>query len=215
MSDYVNQFVTYLKDECKYPAEDIIQNTYRYDGKNYGRVEVLDGGFIIQAFVLMDKKDFPSSGKFPFYRTYTQRNTYGYLMPPACNVVSCDSKGKWHIHSASNLRSEITRTGFLNYKEAANRFEKRLDYFGNAELAKRIKCRAICSIVAVLLYVVAHILSLNGVLGEAVLPLNTTIMTAFVAIIVLLLLPPLIPYIRSVAIGNVGLNLTEPGPKKK
>lgn len=214
MSDYVDLFVKHLLEECKYPAEDIIRNIYRYDGKSYGRVEVLDGGFIIQAFVLMDKGTFPTSGSFPFHRTYTQRNIYGYLMPPACNVASCDENGKWRIYSASNLRSEITRTGFLSYKEAVKRFEKRLEYFGHAELAKKIKCRAICSVIAILLYAAAHILSINGMFGETVIPLNSTILTAFVVIIVLLLLPPLIPYLRNVAIGNVGLNLTEPGPKQ-
>ena len=215
MSNHINLFAEHLQS-MGYPADAIIKTKYRYDGKDFGRVEIMDGGFIIQAFVLMRKDSFPTSEKFPFYRTYGQRNTYGYLMPPACNVVTFDEKyNTWHIHNASNLRVEITRASFLNYEEARKRFERRLDYFGNAELAKTIRCRAIVSIVVVLLYLVAHILSDNGLLGHFNLPFDATIMTAFIVVTVLLLLPPLIPYIRSVAIGNVGLNLTEQGPKKK
>lgn len=216
MTDYINFFTKYLLSKG-YPAETIFKNKYRYDGRDFGRIEVSDGdGSIIQAFVFMSKENFPPSGKFPFYRTYSQRNIYGYLMPPACNVVTLDEKeNKWHIHNAANLRAEITRASFLNYEEARKRFERRLDYFGNAELAKTIRCRAGASIVVLLLYMVAHILSVNGLLGHFSLPFDVTIMTAFIVVMALLLLPPLIPYIRSVAIGNVGLNLTEPGPKKK
>ena len=76
MSKYVDLFVEYLcGEDCKYPRQYVIKDTYRYGGKDYDKVEVLNGEAIIQAFVLMSKEHCESLDKFPFYRTYFQRRT--------------------------------------------------------------------------------------------------------------------------------------------
>ena len=211
MDKYVDLFANYLQEKCKYPESAIIKTTYRYDGKEYDRVEVLDNELIIQAFVLMSEKHCSDLVKFPFYRTYSQRNTYGYLVLPACNVAVYDeSNDIWHIYSANNLRVELSNPSFLNYEKAKERFEKRFNYLGNYELWKIIKRLSIALLCIVVLYAIAHIMSINGLLGGLIIPLDATAISFFVILVCLLLLPPLIPYIRSLTVGSVGLELRDP-----
>lgn len=210
MSKYVDLFVEYLQKKCGYPESAIIKTTYRYDGKEYDKVEVMDNELIIQAFVLMSKNHCSDLVKFPFYRTYSQRNTYGYLVLPACNVTVYDeSNDIWHVYSANNLRVELSNPSFLNYEKAKERFEKRFNYLGNYELWKRIKMMSIGLLCVVILYVTAHILSINGLLGDFNIPLDATSVSIFIIMVCLLLIPPLIPYIRSLTVGHVGIELRD------
>ena len=183
---------------------------YTYGGKEYERVEVFNGDVIIQAFVLMSEDQLKAQDKFPFYRTYTQKNMYGYLVPPACNVGVFRKKDEhWHIFSANDLRKELKRPVFLNYNEATKRFEERFNYLGNYELGRAIKGLSIGLLCVIILYLIAHILSVNGLLGFFVLPLDSTVVSIFVMLMCLLLIPPVIPYIRSLNIGNVGIELKD------
>ena len=147
--------------------------------------------------------------KFPFYRTYSQRSQYGYLVPPACNVAVYGSDDMWHIHNAANLRVELKSPGFLNYDKAADRFEKRYKYLGNKCLYKAVQWISIVLLFVILLYFVAHILSTNGQLGEVIIPLDAAVISLFVIIVCLLLLPVLLPYIRSLSVGVVGFDFKE------
>ncbi len=216
MGKYVELFVEYLQKNCGYPGSAIIKTTYRYDEKDYDRVEVMDNELIIQAFVLMSKNHCSDLVKFPFYRTYSQRNTYGYLVQPACNVAVYDeSNDIWHIYSANNLRVELSNPSFLNYEKAKERFEKRFNYLGNYELWKRIKRMSIALLCIVVLYAIAHIMSINGLLGGLIIPLDATAISTFIILVCLLLIPPLIPYIRSLNIGNVGIEIKGPNSHKE
>ena len=203
-------FAGYLHEKCKYPFESIRVNTYKYDGKEYGRVEVLSDGCIIQAFVLMSEEHCNSLDKFPFYRTYYQTNDYGFITPPACNVaVYNQGTDKWAIHSASDLKHEITSPSFLNYDEALRRFRERWSYIGNKKLARQIGWISTCFLVAVTLYFVAHIMSSNDLLFGVDFPLNVNVISIIVVMMILLLLPPLIPYIRSISIKGIGVELSQ------
>lgn len=194
---YVELFVEYLHNGCGYPKCAIRSNTYKYDGKEYGRIEVLFGGYIIQAFVLMSEEHCQSLDKFPFYRTYSQWGDNGKLTPPACNVaVYVSGTKEWAIHSSSNLRYEITASDFLDYSAAVSRFQKRLHFIGNEKLMKIVSRLSILSISVVLLYVTAHILSFNECLWGVIVPLNAEVVSIIVLLVTLVLLPPLIPYIK-------------------
>ena len=207
---YIDLFANYLHDECKYPKENIRKNTYKYDGKEFGRVEVLSGEYVIQAFILMSDDVRRNQGRYPFYRSYYQRNDYGYLTPPACNIAVyyADTK-KWAIYSSSDVKHELESPNFLNYDAAVKRFMNRLTYIGNEKLAKCVKWLSISLLIAVIMYVVAHILSINGLLGDVLIPLDSNCVGIISIITVLVLLPPLIPYIRSVTIGNVGVEINQ------
>lgn len=194
--NYQDLFVGYLQ-RCGYPKESIRTNTYKYACKEYGRVEIVSDGYVIQAFVLMSEENCRSLDKFPFYRTYSQWNDKGKLTPPACNVaVNVSGKDAWEIHSASDLRHEITDPDFLNYGKAIERFQYRLHFIGNERLTKIVRIMSVISLLCVILYVSAHILSINGAIGVVTIPMNADILSILILIVLLILLPPLIPYLK-------------------
>lgn len=210
MGKYADKFAEYLRETCRYPESSIGKNTYRYGGKDYDRVEVMDGELIIQAFVLMSGQECENLDKFPFHRTYYQRNVYGFLVNPACNVAVYDEEhDKWHIHGTNNLRHELTSPTLLDYDKAKGRFAKRFSYLGNDELRKTVRRLSIGLLCVVILYVTAHILSINGLLGDFSIPLDATTVSIFIVLMCLLLIPPLIPYIRSLTVGQVGIELRD------
>lgn len=209
---YRDLFAEFLVNTCKYPIKEVHTNTYKYGGKEYGRVEVFSDGLIIQAFVLMSETHCRGmeKQKFPFYRTYAQWNNYGYLTPPACNVaVHNEVTDKWDIHSASDLKHEITSEKFLVYKEAVKRFRERWEYHGNKELHSRVICRSAISITIVALYAAAYILSVNGTLSGVEIPLNAAVVSVLVIVVLLLFIPPLIPYLKSITVNGFGLELNQ------
>lgn len=208
---YVDLFVEYLQKDCGYRESNIRTNTYKYDGNEYGRVEVLSDGYVIQAFVLMSAEHCRKLDKrFPFYRTYSQWNDYGFLTPPACNVaVFRTESNKWEIHSSSDLRLELTSPTFLNYDAAVERFNRRLAYVGNKKLKKVVSRLSFSFLAIVVIYAAAHVLSANGLFGDYYVPLNSDIVSIIVISMILLLLPPLIPYIKSVTIKGISLDLNQ------
>ena len=207
---YRDLFVKYLQEKHKYPERAIRANTYKYAGKEYARVEVVSDGYIIQAFVLMDENTCGKTDKFPFYRTYFQRNEYGYNTPPACNIAVYHPKNeKWTIHSSSDLKHELTSPSFLNYDSAVERFRKRLKNVGNENLGKLVKWFSWVYMGFLFLYFVAYLLSVNGLLGNVEIPLNTIVVIILIFILVLLLLPKLLPYIKSITIHGLGLEFNQ------
>ena len=194
---YRDLFVKYLCGTCGYQEDTIRTNIYKYDGKEYDRVEVLFKGYVIQAFVLMSEERCRTLPKFPFYRTYSQWNYSGNNTPPACNVAVYNTvKREWEIHSSSDLRHERIDKEFLNYEAAVKRFNERFFFFGNKKLLKRVRFLSILGIILVTLYVAAYILSVNGIIGGVQIPMNSVISGLLILIVVLLLLPPLIPYLK-------------------
>lgn len=207
---YVKDFVENLVSK-EYPETSIHTGTYKYDGKTYDRVEVFSDGHIIQAFVLMSEEDCKEPPhKFPFYRTYRQWNDYGYLTLPACNVaVKNRQTGKWEIHSASDLKHEITSPDFLNYDEAVKRFKTRWEFSGDRRFRRLTMWLSISGLIIVLLYLFAHILSVNGVFPSIEIPMNATVVTMLIVVILLLFFPWLMPYIKSISVNGFGLEINQ------
>ena len=196
-ADKKNAFITHLREKYKYPAKCLRDNIYKYDCQEYCRVEVLYGDYIIQAFVLMDDELCSNQDKFPFYRAYNQRNDYGFLTPPACYVAVKDSKtNDWAIHNSSDLKQEMTSPTLLDYSSAVERFKNRLQYLGNRKLAKRVVVASICALVFIVLYYAAHVLSINGILISILIPFDSHVFSLLTLIAILLILPPLVPYIK-------------------
>lgn len=196
--------------DCNYPKENVRLNTYKYAEKTYDRVEAMSDGAVIQAFIIMKEQDVRDCDKFPFYRTYYQRNTFGYNVPPACNIAAYDEKkGKWSILSANDCKKELTSPNFLNYDKAVERFRKRFSYCGNEELAKSIKRLSFSFLSFILLYCITYLLSLNDLFFGVIVPMGETTIWIFVLILVLLWVPPLIPYIKSVYLKDVGIDLIQ------
>lgn len=202
---YIELLIKHLLEKG-YHRTDIHTSTYKYNGKEYDRVEVLNEGYVIQVFVLMSAEHCRKLDKFPFYRSYNQWNDFGYLTPPACYVAVYISDDNWEYHNSSDLRLELTSPSFLNYNEAVERFKKRLSFCGNKKLRKKIRCLSISYLLCVLLYLAAHVLSFNGLLNTKI-PLDSAITSVLILIMILLLVPPLIPYIKSITIKGLSFDI--------
>lgn len=207
--NYENGFVKHLLKNG-YPETAIHIGTYKYDGKTYDRVEVFSDGHIIQAFVLMSEEHCAKLPKFPFYRTYRQWNDYGYLTPPACNVaVYNNKKEEWEIHSANDLKLEKTSPNFLNYDEGVKRFNNRWDYSGNRKFQRLTRRLSITGLILLSVYLVAYLLSVNGLLAGIEIPMNASVVTMLVVVALLLFIPRLMPYIKSISVNGFGLEINQ------
>ena len=169
---YKDMFLAFLRTNCKYPTRSLRTDTYKYDSHEYYRVEVLSGDYVIQAFVLMSDDQCQNLDKFPFYRAYNQRNDYGFLI------------------------NEITSSTLMNYRAAVERYMNRLKFHGNNRIVKDVSFSSLCALAIIVLYYAAHILSINGVLRNTNIPFDGSVLSILTLIAILLILPPLIPYIK-------------------
>lgn len=203
---FTTLFTEYLINKCKYPSESIRTNLYKYDCKEYERVEIINDGAIIQAFVLMSPTHVEQIDKFPFYRTYYQRNEYGTIVTPACNVAVYNEKsGTWDIHSPKDLKHELTSPDLLNYDKAVNRFRKRFNQIGNEKLASILKRLSISAAIIIGLYFIAYFLYLNELLFGIIIPMNSYVISITIILLILVFVPPLIPYIKSIGYKDYGV----------
>lgn len=192
-------FAEYLKSKG-YDSDSIRPKQYRYGNNTFERIEITDNDRIIQAFVVMKEDQYNKTSKFPFYRVYNQRNKYGESVNPACFIAVHNENGdggKWTIWDAKNTRLPRGSSTLLDYNKAVERFNKRWESPGNENLYKKLKVYTFIGLGFILLYFLAHILSINGFLWGFQIPLNTVVAYVLAAIAFLLILIPIMPYIRS------------------
>ena len=183
-----------------YDSDCIRSKPYRYGDNTFERIEIINNCRIIQAFVVMDEDRYGKTPKFPFYRIYNQSNKYEETVNPACFISvhnKKDGEGKWTIWDTKNTRLPRDSSAILDYDQAVERFNKRWDSIGNMELYKTIKNFAYICCGAIILYFVAHVLSINDFLFGVVIPWDMTVAYVLASVAFLLILPPIMPYIKS------------------
>ena len=97
----------------------------------------------------------------------------------------------------------------MNYKSAVKRFKDRLEFSGNKKLRRVVKTISITYLIVVALYFAAYAMSINDLLCYVVIPMSSEVISVLILIVILLLLPPVIPYIKSITINGLGLDLTQ------
>lgn len=207
MQDYkesTNRFIQFLKGKKNYPIESLSIGKYTYGDQGYPRVEVRNDNkdIIIQSFVIMTKEQHKNNPKFPFYRTYNQKNKYDNVVNPACFIAvdkSNDENDDWEIWNAKDTKIPLYSPTLLDYQEALKRFYKRWERPGNEELYKTLRILTYVLLGALLAYLTAHLLSINDKLFGIAIPLDSTTLTILAGIAVLLILPPIMPYIKSLS----------------
>ena len=202
LDDYnetANLFKNYLIDTKKYPVGVISYNTYAYGDDMYPRVEVKDNnGILIQSFVIMTEGQHSGTPKFPFYRSYNQKNKYGNVVNPACFIaVNKDAEqDNWIIYDASDTRLMRNIPTLLDYDQALTRFCKRWESPGNEVLYKTLRMLSYICLSIMVMYLVAYIISINDRLFGIIVPLDANVLSLMAGVI-LLILPPIMPYIKS------------------
>lgn len=156
-----------------------------------------EDGKTIQAFALMSDAARRCHRLYPFYRTH-RWDKNGSLYP-SCSIASMDEKGEWKVYDAHNSALE-RNSDYLDYDNALSRFKKRMD----VEPARELNARATitCWILAAIfsLYLIARI-----AFPSFTLPLDGDIVMMSILIAVLILLPTLLPLIKSISFFGIDL----------
>lgn len=154
-------------------------------------------GKTIQAFALMSDKVRCSHHVYPFYRTMRWKNN-GTIMP-SCSVASMDKEGNWTIYDARNTYKQRSED-YIDYHNALSRFRKRIDAAPARALYKRVYITSWLLALLLLLYLSARVVW--PCLG---IPLDGEMVTMFILISVLSLLPTLLPLIKSISFFGIDL----------
>ena len=184
---------------------------YRYHDEEYTRVEVLNKRkYVIQAFVIMSEEQQERKDSYKFYRSYRQKNPFGVDVNPACAIAVPDPDNEeWSFYSAADM-TEYVRDTFVNYKLACKRFDKR---FGRKMLTGiRIALYSLLGLAV--LYTVLYGLSINGKLGDVIVPIDGAVVSWFVVLSALVILPIIFPYIKGLKLPGFGFELREQEKKK-
>lgn len=156
-----------------------------------------EDGKTIQAFALMSDAARCRHRLYPFYRTHPWKNN-GSLYP-SCSIACKDDNGEWKVYNAHNTTMKRD-SDYLDYDNALSRFKKRMDAAPARELNTRAKIT--CWILAAIfsLYLIARI-----AFPCRALPLDRDIVTMSLLITVLILLPTLLPLIKSISFFGIDL----------
>ena len=199
MNNYVKDFCTFLtekgyKEEC---LEEIPVQSRQLD---FAGVAVKDksgkDGKVVQAFALMSNKARTLHHVYPFYRTHKWGKNNGDTFP-SCSIACQDEKGEWKIYDARESARERTPE-YLDFDGAVARFNKRIGAEPARELNKMVK--TVCWSLATLF---AIYLILRIVFPSIALPLDSDIILLFILISALILLPLLLPLVKSLSFYGI------------
>lgn len=188
-----------------YPKVVLRSRPYRYAGKSFPRIEVMDNKkkYTIQAFVIMSPEEFDKCtfDKYPFYRSYHQKSPFEVEVNPSCSVAVRETDG-WHICDAHDFAVERPDS-FLNYQAALVRFNRRL----GRRLLFTLKTAFVAAFVALAAYSALYALSVNGLLKNVVIPFDSAVILCLGVLITLAVLPLLLPYVDSLNLPGVSFKL--------
>lgn len=195
--NYIEDFCTYLVNVGKYPKNQLVHFTIKSRGITCDGIKVIDkpkNGRVIQAFALMSDIVRNMHHVYPFYRTTKWGENNGSLYP-SCSIATLDGRGDWKIYDANETKYQRDENSYIDFEKAKLRYEKRINAAPVIELRKKTRAAS---------WSMAGILALYFCLGRAIpsinLPLGGDIVSLFVLIVVLVLLPILIPFIKGVSI---------------
>ena len=198
MQNYSSEFINYLvKKGYEKPllkTQKIKSRGDMYDGVIVGEKDRKTT--VIQAFALMSDKDRRKHRLYPFYRTqpWGEANTSVY---PSCSIATREINGEWSIYNAHDS-SQKRDSDYLNYGLALERFHRRM---------KAEPIRSMGSSFKYISWSLATFLGVYYILTKIFpgqLPvIDGSTVTLFAVIIVLILLPILIPFIKGISVFGI------------
>ena len=197
-NNYTDNLKNYLicKGYAEFSINKRILNLY---GATYSILEIKDGKYVIQTFLLMSDDTRNSRNRFPIYKTYTQETQKGSVIYPAC-CIACLNNDGWHFYNASET-CEPVRSCFVNYVKAKERFNTRLDIENKlTKMGKLSKHSRLAALFFILILVAEFIISREFLL-------NRNVVILLIASTVLFLLPDIINIIHKVSYKDVELTI--------
>ena len=204
MSRYTESFKRYLVESWYYDTRLLKTIGIKNRGITCPGVIVLDkegkDASVVQAFAIMSDETRTQHRLYPFYRTQNWGKNNGTVYP-SCSIATCDSDGKWTIydaHDATKKRDE----DYLTHSLAVERFNRRIDVKAIQDIGKGL--RLTCWIMAGLICAYYFI----GLISPHIeLPLDGSVVSLFILVAVLILLPLLIPYLEGISFFGIDLFL--------
>lgn len=205
---YIEVFKTFLEErgyrnhyQVKYNDNGVCRLSYWY-------VDVMNTeNDIIQVFVLMNESLRTRCNKYPIWESYEYISSkIGFRVYPAVFIATLEDNGKWSAYSASNTSVAKDSDSIINYEKACERFDRRVEVIERYDkMVKTIKWISWSFAILLIIYLIAHIIT--STLRGFPLPLTSQMVLLSGLIIILILLPIVFPYIKSVSLNGIDLFL--------
>lgn len=195
---YIKTLCTYLISKG-YDATAISERNTSLYGLELSLLEIKDGKYVIQTFVLMSNELRNSRCRFPVYKTYTQETPKGNLIYPPC-CVACFEDGEWHFYNASETCQPV-RSSFVNYDKAKENFAARLNLENKRQNIELLSCRSRILGCVLLLFIVANFIFAPS------LQLCNEVVILLVVDIILFLLPDILRIVQKISIKDLELTI--------
>lgn len=197
MSSIIDSFKDFLVNKG-YPKENLVHFTVNSRGCSFDGIKVFDknnaNGRVIQAFALMSETMRKMHHVYPFYRTTKWGENNGTLFP-SCSVATRNEDNTWSVFDAHETKMLRDASSYIDFEKAILRFDKRLNAEPAVELRKKTRLFSWSSAGIILSY---FVLSVACPLLQ--LPFGYDVVCLFLLVVALVLLPILIPFIRSIRI---------------
>lgn len=205
---YIDDFKQVL-EERGYSGHYQRDNRYKLiRGHRFWFVEIRnEENYVVQVFVLMRNSYRTHNKRYPIWESYHQNVIKNCPdVNPAVFIATQDEGGKWHVYSAGDTSDQKDFDSIVNYDQACERFDMRVS--ASKKIGKMIvNLKWISWTIAtfLLLYLIAYVIT--NMAGSLVFPLTSQMVLLTGLIIILLLLPIVFPYIKSVSLNGIDLLL--------
>lgn len=205
---YIDDFKQVL-EERGYSGHYQRDNRYKLiRGHRFWFVEIRnEENYVVQVFVLMRNSYRTHNKRYPIWESYHQNVIKKCPdVNPAVFIATQDEGGKWHVYSAGDTSDQKDFDSIVNYDQACERFDMRVS--ASKKIGKMIvNLKWISWTIAtfLLLYLIAYVIT--NMAGSLVFPLTSQMVLLTGLIIILLLLPIVFPYIKSVSLNGIDLLL--------
>ena len=109
---------------------------------------------------------------------------------------------EWHVYDAHDFAVE-RQSFFFNYRMTLERFNRRL----GLRLYRTLMVTFYAAFLALASYIVVYFLSVNELLGNVVIPFDTSIIIGLGMLATLAILPILLPYVDSLNLPGISIKL--------
>jgi len=204
---YIEGFKTFLEQRgyCNHISVD-----YKHKGPcdlSYWYVDVKnEENDVIQVFILLSTSQLTKT-IYPIWESYDYiEGKNGLRVYPAVFIVTQCDDGKWIAYSASDTNIPKDSDCIINYKKACKRFKRRVDIIERYDrMVNTLKWISWSFSIFLTIYLIAHVAT--NMSGSLVFPLTSQMVLLSGLIIVLILLPIVFPYIKSVSLNGIDLLL--------
>lgn len=203
----------YFLIENGYPGDSIIgPKKLKVRDITCDQMEIEYRGQVIQSFALMSESDRSRHKVYPFYKDYEKREAqkprHCNAVKPPCSIAFWNANNEqWEFFDASDSHRRRPLDTTINYNYTLDRFLTRWNNSPVIKLQNKVKCITAGLVIAFSTYFLIYLMgTLFPSLGFSI-PFDSSVLTVFVLISILLLFPVLVPYIKKISSSGAELDI--------